>query len=852
MYPANAASRVDEGTDLSLARIDGQDEMFIFPLREYLETNGCRVISGSQSSHVVEYHIVAGSLEFVKSIFETSIQLSIRRLGIVIHSSFDDAKKLTSDKTKIVVVDPVQLLEQDVIEIFSFFFAGNSEALDKRRNIHVPSEHEKALEKSDAKPHEQGSTSEQTQDEYAYKNPPEEDERRIGSLIKDVFGTEEKERRKKEKEKKKTVWKKKGRKGIAFLFLCFLLVLLPPLWYAGSVGATATALVFAGKEFKSGNLELGQRYDTVATYWLHQSEVAFDVTKVGLHVVGADHTVRGQERLLSFLKDVSTIYNEAQLLIVTGRQAAAQLLGQNGNSETSPAALMEKLRLSVVSVHGSLGLAQAQLSMMLEEASFPFVIPVIAAKGREVASVLRDARSQFGRIDQFLALYPRISGFEKPATYLVLLQNSNELRPTGGFIGSLAKITLDQGRLLDIAIQDVYAVDGQLKGHVPPPAPIAELMGQEHWYLRDSNWDPDFKISGQQGAWFYEKETGEVVDGVIAVNLPFVVELLKVTGPIVLADYNDRITAENFFGKSIYYTQTDFFPGSTQKSDFLGTLARTLISRLTTDTTLSPADVFGAFALGLQRKDILFYFRTAELEQLTEHYQWAGRVIPESDCRPGGVNFCLFDPLVFSEANVSVSKVNYFVSRHATREIAIDPQGFLTETVTVEIQNQASGEERGVSGNYLTYVRFFMPQDVTSQDIVIDGVPIPSRKAGDTKPQPPYIERVEAPDGFVGLGAAIDVPTGAKRQVRISYKRTTPLPVSDDREGRLELSYTKQPGVSDMPLITRISYPAAWEADDESEIFGLGRFGGLIAKEGQFEYNNTVSADQFVRVRFKL
>ena len=66
----------------------------------------------------------------------------------------------------------------------------------------------------------------------------------------------------------------------------------------------------------------------------------------------------------------------------------------------------------------------------------------------------------------------------------------------------------------------MYALDGQLKGHVDPPAPMRDLLGQEHWYLRDSNWDPDFKESAARAAWFYEKEGGVPVDGVIAINVP--------------------------------------------------------------------------------------------------------------------------------------------------------------------------------------------------------------------------------------------------------------------------------------------------------------------------------------------
>ena len=67
-----------------------------------------------------------------------------------------------------------------------------------------------------------------------------------------------------------------------------------------------------------------------------------------------------------------------------------------------------------------------------------------------------------------------------------------ELRPTGGVYRQSCSGNLADGRLADFSVEDVYTADGQLKGHVDPPPPISLLLGQEHWYLRDSNWDRIF------------------------------------------------------------------------------------------------------------------------------------------------------------------------------------------------------------------------------------------------------------------------------------------------------------------------------------------------------------------------
>ena len=137
---------------------------------------------------------------------------------------------------------------------------------------------------------------------------------------------------------------------------------------------------------------------------------------------------------------------------------------------------------------------------MLTQRAFPFSFRPVQRKGEETLASLTDIRKALSYGESLLLLYPRLAGFDGPKRYLVLLQNSNELRPTGGFIGSIGKLLFDEGKMRDFTIQDVYAVDGQLKGHIDPPGPIRDLLNQEHWYLRDSNWDPDFTQSGARAA----------------------------------------------------------------------------------------------------------------------------------------------------------------------------------------------------------------------------------------------------------------------------------------------------------------------------------------------------------------
>ena len=124
-------------------------------------------------------------------------------------------------------------------------------------------------------------------------------------------------------------------------------------------------------------------------------------------------------------------------------------------------------------------------------------------------------------------------------TYLLLLQNNTELRPGGGFIGNYGLLKFEEGKLKEITVEDVYTADGQLKEQIESPKQLAQLLTVDNFYLRDSNWSGDFEVNADLARDFLKKETGADVDGVIAVDLTFVANLLKATGPVKLSDYNE-------------------------------------------------------------------------------------------------------------------------------------------------------------------------------------------------------------------------------------------------------------------------------------------------------------------------
>src|SRR5579859_7780532 len=80
--------------------------------------------------------------------------------------------------------------------------------------------------------------------------------------------------------------------------------------------------------------------------------------------------------------------------------------------------------------------------------------------------------------------------------YVILFQNSEELRATGGFMGSYALVELQNGRLTKLDIQDIYQPDGQFYGFVEAPPGVKDYLSSgKGLRLPDANWSPDFPTS---------------------------------------------------------------------------------------------------------------------------------------------------------------------------------------------------------------------------------------------------------------------------------------------------------------------------------------------------------------------
>lgn len=136
---------------------------------------------------------------------------------------------------------------------------------------------------------------------------------------------------------------------------------------------------------------------------------------------------------------------------------------------------------------------------------------------------------------------------------IILLQNADEVRPTGGFIGSFINLEMQNGTIKELKLEDVYTLDDRFKQTITPPPEVQKLSGS--WFMRDANYSPDFRTSGERTLWFYEQESGKTADTILAVNHQFLGKILAIIGPVDIG-LPQPLTSENYREVITYMVET--------------------------------------------------------------------------------------------------------------------------------------------------------------------------------------------------------------------------------------------------------------------------------------------------------
>lgn len=254
---------------------------------------------------------------------------------------------------------------------------------------------------------------------------------------------------------------------------------------------------------------------------------------------------------------------------------------------------------------------------------------------KQVLEKVKQARSFMGDLMIVHKIFQKMARQEERV--LLLFQNPNEPRSTGGFTGSLVLIDFSPEEIR-WSFEDVYAFDRLVPEYAQLPAPDFFHPLSRTISLRDANFFPDFETSAKAYQHFFESIDGKVPHTVIAINSSVMREILKMVGPVKLDRWDIWVNSENVD------LVLEFLLGSQIEGRFgvkrpileLGekVFSVSKIQNISSEK-LSDFD----FQTFLKQKNILAYSREETLQKIFQKWKIDARVRPLEE----GDNFLYFD-----------------------------------------------------------------------------------------------------------------------------------------------------------------------------------------------------------------
>jgi hypothetical protein len=423
-------------------------------------------------------------------------------------------------------------------------------------------------------------------------------------------------------------------------------------------------------------------------------------------------------------------------------------------------------------------------------AALPAIRPLLGARYQRLEGYMTIAPLALDA----LLMAPSLAQPDRETNLLVLIQNNEELRPTGGFISSVALLKLEGHRLADMSYMSSYDVEAYHAAHPPAPPALQEHMQAGVLLFRDANWSPDFATSAQVLAALYEMDMGERVDIIVALDIACAELIISALEPLPVPGYDVTLatdtlmaTVVEFWERPLDAPSIDERQGASadwwrHRKDFGGALLQAGLARMRRLSAIDIQRLALALKESAETKHLLVWaIENETLQSDLRRMGWDGRLEETSG-----------DMLMIVDANVGWNKADRYIERSFDYQVVLEgerPRAQLTLTYQhrstapiAECVHEARYQDSYdalANQCYWNYVRVFVPRG--SRLIRDDG------GQGEVD--------VTLADGRLSFGKLILVPTGETRTLQWEYLLPQTVGDSARKNQRYELLVQKQPGV---------------------------------------------------------
>ncbi|MBU2542741.1 DUF4012 domain-containing protein [Patescibacteria group bacterium] len=495
-------------------------------------------------------------------------------------------------------------------------------------------------------------------------------------------------------------------KRFAYSIIVFLLLItapFPAIGYYNQVKDTGNRVIE-----ESTNAFLSLQSSTVAVMHSNLDQAQYDLNSALESFNNANSILEREHRALQFVAGVLPVIGlqikSRQHLLTAGHHLAlgnTYLVKGVGSVEDQPDLVITE-KIKILADHFRGAILQYNEALLELSGVDSKTVPVEYQQSFEDFKLLftafvGDMQDLLNLSDSVITIF----GDQEFRRYLLVFQNNNEIRPTGGFMGSFAILDMQKGRIvnLDIPGGGTYDLQGQLDKYIEPPLPLQ--LVNDRWEFQDSNWFPDFPASAKKMAWFYEQGRGASVDGVIAINATVLERVLKIFGPVVNEEHGLEIASQNALEELQYEVDVDYDKEKNQPKEVIGDLADEFLNRLGNLNAVSGVQILSELNEALEQKEIQVYFNDLDIQDRLASFNWTGGILPITKTQ---------DYLFVVNANIGGQKSDAKIKQKIEHQSVIDKDGSIIDTVVVYREHSGQLGQRFYGVNNIDFIRIYVPE----------------------------------------------------------------------------------------------------------------------------------------------
>lgn len=397
----------------------------------------------------------------------------------------------------------------------------------------------------------------------------------------------------------------------------------------------------------------------------------------------------------------------------------------------------------------------------------------------QITRALARAEDSDALLDDALAgirILPAVLGAEGPRRYLVGIQNSAELRGTGGAMLRFAVISARRGRLHLEPDQSVYDFDVDRR-------PIDIPLPPDAWYVADiedaqrfgnANWSPDWPLSAGLTLDYLRASAARLessaqvgrIDGFFGVDPVVMEQVLPGAG-----GYKTQRTRVNAAAVVNLVLNRAYAANPTgARRIFLRALVRDFYRKLLKPDR--PPELLEGFGRALGTKHMQVWMRAPSEQAFMERMDWDGAIaVPER----GGYAYLV-------QQNVGGNKLDFFSDTQLRLVIAFEDRAAEVAAEATVANGVFLPQPRYVLGDvgraaatlprgwalHRPMINLYAPVDAELQAASVTGAridhPVPAIWEGSSPPE--HAER-----GAAVWSATLEIPAGKSGTVRFDYRQ---------------------------------------------------------------------------------